>query len=365
LALNPSKLITATVFQQRVWYVEANTMNVWYGATSAYQGVLSLLPLGQVFKKGGYLMQMATWTIDNASGINDYAAFITSQGEVAIYQGYDPSTIATWALVGTFSIGPPVGRRCLCKYGSDVLVICSDGLAPLSKSLLTDRVQSDVLLTDKIRNAILSDVAANGTNFGWQVIEYPLGSKLIVNVPETQDVSAHQWVMNTVSTSNAWCRFRNWNAICWGIQGNSLYFGTVGAVILADSGTSDSGAAITVDAKPAFSYFDSIAEKRFLMARPIFYASAPLLTPPLTLNVDFQDRTNPAPVFNIGLQSPWNISPWNTTPWGGTVVSQLTRSWIGAAGIGYAASGRISFQVLNIAVQWQAIDYLFETGGPL
>lgn len=364
-ALVPSNLITATVFQQRLWCIENNTMNCWYGAVSAYQGTFTLLPLGQIFKKGGYLMQMATWTIDNADGINDYAAFITSQGEVAIYQGYDPSSIATWALVGTFSIGLPIGRRCICKYGSDVLVVCSDGLAPLSKSLLTDRVQSDALLTDKIRNAILGDVQSYGSNFGWQVIEYPLGSKLIVNVPEIADSTAHQWVMNTVSTSNAWCRFRNWNAISWTTQNNSLYFGTVGAVVLADTGTSDSGAAIAVDAKPAFSYFGSVTEKRFLMARPIFYASAPLAIPPLTLNVDFQDITNPAPFLNQGLLSPWNTSPWNTTPWGGTVVNQLTRNWIGAPGVGYAASGRITFQVLNIAVQWQSIDYMFEEGGPL
>ena len=64
-----------------------------------------IFPLGQIFKMGGFLVQMATWTIDNVSGMDDYAAFITSEGEVAIYQGYDPTQQSTWSLVGVFRIG--------------------------------------------------------------------------------------------------------------------------------------------------------------------------------------------------------------------------------------------------------------------
>ena len=364
-ALAPTALVTVTVGQQRCWYVEQNTMNVWYSAVSAFQGVLTLLPLGQVFKLGGYMMQVATWTIDNVDGINDYMAFITSQGEVAIYQGYDPSTLATWSLVGTFRIGRPVGRRCIVKYGSDVLVICSDGLEPLSKMLLTDRSQPDAVLTDKIRNAIIADVQNYSSNFGWQCIEHPIGSKLLLNVPEIQDSVSHQWVMNTVSTSNAWCRFRNWNAMCMEVQNDSLYFGGVGAVYLADLGTTDSGAAIAVDAKPAFSYFDTPNQKRFLMARPNFVSSSKINVPPLTLNLNFQDVQNSGPSFTQGNTAPWNTSPWNTTPWGGQAPVLPINNWLGVNGVGFAASGRITMSLKNIALQWQSTDYLFEEGGPL
>jgi hypothetical protein len=364
-ALNPINLITVTVFKQRLWFIENNSMNVWYTGTSAYQGALTYLPLGAIFKMGGYLMQMATWTIDNVSGINDYAAFLTSEGEVAVYQGYDPSAVATWSLVGTFRIGRPIGRRCITKYGSDVLVICTDGLNPLSKLLLTDRTQPDALLTNKIINAINNDAAAYGNNFGWQCIEHPLGNKLVLNVPEVEDTTAHQWVMNTVSTSNAWCRFKNWNANCWEVQQDSLYFGGLGTLYLADVGLSDSGAAIMVDGKPAFSYFDSMAEKIFQMARPVFRSSAPINILPITLNLDFEDVSNPAPYFNGASVAPWNTSPWNTTPWGGSVAFMQIKKWLGVTGVGYAASGRISFQVNNIAIQWQSMDVLYTEGGPL
>lgn len=363
-ALNPNNLITVTIFKQRTWYIENNTMNVWYGGVTAYQGALTILPLGAIFKMGGSLTQMATWTIDNVSGINDYAAFITSEGEVAVYQGYDPSAVATWSLVGVFLMGRPIGRRCIVKYGSDVLVIGADGLTPLSKALLTDRSQPDVMLTNKIMNAINADVQSYAANFGWQCIEHPIGNKLILNVPEITDGAAHQWVMNTATASNAWTQFNNWNAQCWEVQQDNLFYGTNGTVYLADVGYSDSGAAITVDVQPAFSYLDVQSEKRFLMVRPIFRTSAPL-NPTITLNIDFDNQQNPAPLFTGGATAPWNTSPWNTTPWGGVYPLFLKRDWIGVSGVGYVASPRISFQTTNINYQWQSIDIMYEAGGPL
>lgn len=364
-SLNPNNLITVTVFKQRVWFIEVATMNVWYTGIGAYQGALTLLPLGSVFKKGGYLMQMVSWTIDNVDGINDYAAFITSEGEVAVYQGYDPSTLATWSEVGTFDIGRPIGRRCTVKYGSDVLCITADGLVPLSQALLTDRLQPDVLLTDKIRNAINQDVQNNGDNFGWQCVEHPIGNKLVLNVPDVTDLTSHQWVMNTSSAAQkAWTQFNGWNASCWMVQQDSLYYGGGGVVVLADVGLTDVGAAITVDAKPAFTNFGDDTQKEFMMARPILNTSAPI-NPTITPNVDFIDTRNPSPLFSQGLAAPWNTSPWNTTPWGGIYPLFIQKAWLGCPGLGYWMSGRLSFQVKNIAVQWQATDYMYKAGGPL
>jgi hypothetical protein len=361
--LAPSALITVTVFKQRVWYIENNSMNVWYASILGYQGALTLLPLGTLFKKGGFLMQMATWTIDNVSGIDDYAAFITSEGEVAIYQGYDPAQLSTWSLVGIFNIGRPIGRRCYTKYGSDIAIITADGLTPLSKAMLTDRTQEDAQLTYKIINAINQDVQSYNANFGWQVIEYPLGNKLIVNVPEVTGSTMHQWVMNDVSKS--WWRFKAWNANCWELQQDALYFGENTRVFLADTGTSDAGTPITSDCKPAFSYFGTKGqEKQFLMARPVFQASA-RLQPIVTLNVDFNDASNLSPPFIAGGVAPWDTSPWDITPWGGTTASLSVKAWQGIVGLGYAASGRISMQTSGLVAQWYSTDYLFMPGGPL
>ncbi len=361
--LTPANLITTTVFKQRMWYIENNSMNVWYAGILSFQGVLTQLPLGQIFKKGGTLMQMATWTIDNVSGIDDYAVFITTEGEVAIYQGYDPAQIATWSLVGVFNIGRPIGRRCYTKYAADIIVLTADGATPLSKAMLTDRTQADAQLTDKIVNAINTDVSSFNANFGWQVIDYPLGNKLIVNVPQQTNIVMHQWVMNSVAKS--WWRFDAWNANCWELQQDALYFGASTKVFLADVGTNDAGVAINIDCKPAFSYFELPGKlKNFLMARAIFQASA-IINPTVTLNVDFNDVINPSPLLISGAVAPWDTSPWDVTSWGDMAPSISNKNWQGIVGLGYAASGRISQQVSGVIAQWYSTDYLFEDGGPL
>lgn len=361
--LNPVNLITVTIFKQRCWFVEQNSMNVWYTAVTAFQGVLTVFPLGALFKKGGFLVNMATWTIDNVSGIDDYAAFFTSEGEVAVYQGYDPSQLSTWSLVGIFNIGRPIGRRCYTKYASDILVITADGLTPLSKAMLTDRTQEDAQLTYKILNAINQDVGQFNANFGWQVIDYPLGNKLIINVPESPNNTIHQWVMNPVAKS--WWRYEDWNANCWELQQDNLYFGENTRVFKADIGLTDAGVAINIDIKPAFSYFDSPGKlKAFLMAQPVFQSNA-LIYPQITLNVDFNDVINPSPPFTGNSVSPWDTSPWDTTPWAGDAASVSIKSWQGVVGLGYAASGRISMQLSNVSSQWYATNYLVASGGPV
>lgn len=365
-ALVPANLITVTVHQQRCWFIEKNTMNVWYAAASAFQGTLIMLPLGQLFTRGGFLMQMASWTIDNVEGINAYAAFITSEGEVAIYQGYDPAQQSTWSLVGVFKIGRPIGRRCICKLGADVLCITVDGLTPLSKGLLTDRSQPETLLTFKIRNAINQDVLNYSGNFGWQVIEYPTGTKIILNVPETTDTTAHQWVKNTVRQDDGgWSRFRNWNANCWEVQQDSLYYGGNGTIFLADTGITDAGGPITVDCLPAYSEMEVPGLlKNFEFARPIFQASSNV-QPTITLNVDYQNISPASVPLLTGNTATWDVSLWDVTPWGDIAPSITIKSQQGIAGYGYAASGRITMQISNIAYQWFSTTYLFEVGGPV
>lgn len=361
--LTVSDLITVTVHQQRCWFVENNTCNVWYTAPSAFQGTLTKLPLGQLFKLGGTLTQMATWTVDNSAGMNDYAAFITSEGEVAIYQGYDPSAVATWSLVGIFRTGQPVGRRCICKYAADVLLICKDGLSPLSKLLLTDRTQPGANLTYKIANAINTDVQNYGTFFGWEAIYYPLGNKLILNVPEITNSVAHQWVMNGVS--NAWSKFKSWNANCWELQGDYLYFGgNSGKMYLADSGTTDAGIPITVFLKPAYTNFGVVGQqKRFTMARPVFQASASITTPIISLSIDFEETAPTSTNLSSSGTAPWDTSLWDVTSWGG--ATYLAKAWEGVTGMGYWASGQLSLQVSGISMYIFSTDYMFELGGPV
>ena len=98
-------------------------------------GEATLFDFGALWVRGGYLNQIITWTIDDGNGADDHLAAISSEGEVAIYQGIDPSDAEKWALQGVYYAGAPVGRRSACRYGGDIAILTQFGLVILSNLL--------------------------------------------------------------------------------------------------------------------------------------------------------------------------------------------------------------------------------------
>lgn len=364
--VNTANTIGINIFKSRVWLIEKDSTKAWYLPLNSIAGAATSFDLGSLFKLGGYLMGMVTWTVNDTNGMNDYAVFVSSQGEVAVYQGYDPAFASTFSLVGIFRIGRPIGRRFYCKDGSDVILITADGVIPLSKALLTDRSQLRVALSDKIVNLINADVTTYSANFGWQLLLHPIGNKLIVNVPQTENNRQYQYVMNTITGS--WCTFGKtftpWNAACFELYNDNVYYGTNGKVFKCDTGSTDDDAAIMGDAKPAFSYFGRKGQQKyFTMARPIFQLDGSI-SAAIDLNVDFEQRfPSSSPTVSSGSSgATWNVAPWNTSDWGGT--DNIEKDWQTVNGIGYAAALRAIISS-EISVSWQSTDYVFQLGGIL
>ncbi len=365
--VNPALLNTVAVYHQRLWFTQANSFNVWYLAQNTFAGALTLLPLGALFKLGGYLVAILTISIDNAAGTNDYIAFVTSQGEVAVYTGYDPSQIATFSLSAIFRIGIPlaVGRRTWQMIGSDAAIVCADGLVMLSEELLTDRTQQAGNLSDKVRQSINFDIQQYGGEFGWQVQLFPAGNKLFLSVPTVSDSDAFCYVQNMLNGS--WCTFgllaSSWNPFCFETLGNNCYCGTAGAVLQIDTGNSDSGTAIQCFAQQAYSYFDTPGQmKRWNMARPVFVVNGSLAVG-ISLAVDFNPQlpTGSVPI-STGNSAIWNVSLWTTpTYWGDAQI--ISKRWIGLGGLGYCAGMQLAATVLSINLQWQSTDFLYEDAG--
>lgn len=363
-------LIHVNAFKNRLWFVEKNTLHMWYLPINSIAGAASKYDLSSIFQRGGYLVAMMTWTIDNVSGVDDYAVFITSEGEVAIYKGYDPDFAATFTLVGLFRMGRPVGPRCFVKMGSDNAVICADGVVLLSKELTTDRSLSSAL-SYNITNLITDDFNAYSANFGWQPVYFPIGNKLIINVPQTENSRQYQYVMNTIT--GAWSTWNKenagFNSACWDVFEDQIYFGGNGFVAHADFEENDLGNSIISDIKPAFSYFDGLGqEKYFTMVRPIFLSDG-TITPTFALCLDYANTSPPAPPLSGGVLggSPWDTSPWDVSPWSINSLggSQVNKNWQTIGGIGYAASLRMATNTLNVSASLQSIDYVYELGGVL
>ena len=352
-------------YKSRLWFVQGGTFNVYYLPQNVFAGALTLINMAPNFNLGGSLAMIATNSVDNASGINDYIAFISTQGEVVLFQGYDPAQVSTWYEAGHFRIGRPLalGRRGWVKLGSDAAVLCIDGLTPLSKALVADRSQPLIAITDKIRDAINFDGMAYGNIWGWQTMLYPAGKKIIVNVPTTVNVASYQYVQNTIS--GAWCTFGKynspWNALCFETMGDNLYYGTVNSCAQGDTGTDDSGSSYTVTAKPAFSYMeDRERQKTFTQCQPVFQVTGNV-TFIINMLVDF-DQTAPTSTVPLssGNSAVWNVSLWNVTYWGDTI--QIIKPWIGLNASGYAASMELRANVKGITGRWQSTNYLYKPG---
>ncbi|MCW3678217.1 hypothetical protein [Burkholderia cenocepacia] len=355
--VDPMTLVHVDVFANRLWFTQMNTMQSWYLPIGQVAGPAQVFDIGPQTVLGGYLMGMATWNIDNSAGLNPYAVFVTSVGEVVVYQGSDPSQASSFSISARFRIGAPVGRRFFEKYGSDIVFIGADGLTPLSKALLTDRAQRTVTLTEKISPSVQADYNSYGMNFGWSCTLFPEGNKIIVNVPMQEDAISYQYVMNTIT--GAWCRFTNWDAFCFAYFRGSLFFGGATMVAQADTGSSDAGLPISSDIQPAFNYFGMRGqEKLFKMMRPVLLTNAPV-TPQLDISLDFSSTPpSSVPTFSQGNFNRWDKTPWDAVPWNDGRIVQT--DWESIDGIGYAATFRMRCQTVDVDFALESVDFMFE-----
>lgn len=359
--LTPANLVWTNTHQNRMWFGEKDSLSAWYLATSSVSGSATEFPLKGVAKLGGYIMAMGTWTRDAGDGMDDVACFLTSEGEVIVYTGTDPSATATWSLIGNFHIGRPIGRRCMVQAGTDLILITQDGFVPLSRILTMDRSQSRmVALSDQISSAVTTAVREFGTIYGWQPILYPKASMLIFNIPQSV-IKSHQFVFNTITGSP--CRFTGINAVCWGLMDDNAYWGGAdGVVYKFDDGNSDNGANIEADAIQAFNYFGSPASNKiFTQLEPIFESdSNPNAA--VEINVDFKIlQTLAVPQASSADAGAWDSAVWDASVWGSD--GDIYDGWRGVRGRGRAGSVRVRINTNSARPSWIATNVNFTRGG--
>ena len=355
-----TNLVWCNLHQRRLWFGEEESLSAWYLAVNSISGAASEFTLKGLADAGGYIMAMGTWSRDGGAGPDDACVFYTSEGQAIVYSGIDPATAADWALIGVYNIAKPIGRRCMLKWGGDLILITQDGFIPASTLTLDRAEQGKFAVSLQINKAVNDAVRAGGSLFGWQPFLYPKGSMLIFNIPQSS-TKAHQYVFNTIT--RAPCRFTGVNALCWGLMNDNAYFGgTDGKVYKFDDGSSDNGTAIMGDALQAFSYFDSpSSNKAFKQVEPIFESNGNP-NAALDLNTDFRVRApTGVPSASAVTSARWGISKWGVGTWGS--ASQIYRGWRGIRGRGRSASLRIRVSTTSARPSWIATNFLFVPGG--
>lgn len=357
-----TKAISINAWGQRVWLVEKNSFRVWYLPLQSIGGAATSIDLSSLFRLGGSLAGMLTWTLPSTQQTQQFAVFISTEGEVAIYEGYDPANASTWALAGMARIGRPIGGRFWTRFGTEVVLITVDGFVPLSKMLMVDRSSNKDALSNKIDAAARLAIAGNPATFGWCAMLYPTGNKLFINVPTAENTTSYQFVMNTIT--GAWCRYFGWNANVFETVQDSLYFGgNDGTIYQGEYGTDDSGGAITGTMIPAFNYFgERVRRKRFSQIRPTIIGTNGvnvLLDMVTDLNVPAALRS--APTSNEPGLPRWDVSAWDTSPW--SPSNYAISQWMGVSGMGFAASTRVQVSCIGVTPKIENIAYVYEPGG--
>lgn len=340
ITLTSTDLIDACVNKRRVFMTEKDSLRVWYLDVDAISGACGLLDLGPVFNQGGTIAGIAAWTQDGGMGSDDLLVIVTTEGQVAVYQGTDPSDPDNWALIGVYTLGAPLGRRSLLQYGADLVILTANGVLPLSQAAQFDRAQDgNVALTAKIQNAFAQASRLYGANFGWEAFLYPAGQIAIYNVPISQLGVSYQFVQNVQTGS--WCRFKGINAFCWGYANGNPYFGASDGVYRWDSGGRDGTSAITCDYQGAFVDFGGQHQlKKFTMIRPVLKAPR-TVAPGVDILTDYRSGIpeNVPTVSDNGGGMIWGDMIWGSMVWGAS--NRLRLDWASTTGIGYVGSARM------------------------
>lgn len=356
-----SNLISVSSHMSRLWFVEKNSLKVWYLGTSAISGSATSIDFGPISRLGGELIAMTSWSRDGGAGIDDLAVFVTSRGEVHVYSGSDPSSATTWERVGTFRIGEPVGRRCFVKAGADVGVLTSQGLVPLSNVLSISSTEvSRTAATEKIGSAFKASYEGGKASRGWQVLEFPKQDLVLVNIPIVNATTYHQYVVST--PKRAWSRFTGINAECWGLLGDRLFAGGVDGTVYEYTGTTDNGANIEAAVVQAFQDGGTLGEKIFKRMKPQLIAP-PGYRPTIGLRFDYDD--NELLFSSDAFQSlgpVWDVAEWDVAEWGAEFGSTSYWQSVRGKGFQFAVVVRITG---NDSVTYNGTRVMFEEGTPI
>ena len=361
--VDSSNLININLHKERLYFVEEGTLNFWYLGVNAISGAATSYPLGAIARNGGFIMAMGTWTLDAGYGVDDYAVFITNNGEAIVFKGSDPSDPNDWQLIGVWQLGQVFARRCFFKFAGDLLLVTQDGIVPLASALQSSRLDPRINITDKIYNAVSEAADLYSTEFGWQIHYYAKQNMLIFNIPVIG--GQQQYVMQTIT--KAWANFTGINTTCFEVYDEDMYFGGNGFVGKFWDGLSDNDQNIKASCQQAYSYFDARGQlKRFTMVRPILFTDNGTPTVLCGINTDFDTQNNIGQVtFNPALVSVgiWDTSTWDDFDWGGG--NTISKQWQGVTGIGYAGGIILNIATQDIDVRWASTDYVMERGGIL
>lgn len=354
-------------FKTRLFFIEKDSQSVWYLSTQTIGGAASELTLAGLFRKGGNLLFGATWSMDSGDGMDDRCVIVSEFGEVAVYQGTNPSSSTTWALVGLYEIGRPLGPKCWIRAGGDLIIGTEDGAVALSQVVQKNPA---ALSASAVSLPIESDwrtYAAARTALNWEAVQSRKNGWALVTQPSTATGDeARCYVVNL--KTGAWTVWTGWDALCAAERNGEVYFGTSGGRILqAESGSLDDGSAYVCRFAASYDHLRSVARyKQVHMARATLRANCEPYVG-ISLSDDYRIDFPPAPTATVvGGGALWDSATWDVDEWFQSEQATVFTRWVSLSRNATVAALQMQVQIGGGAdpeIELASVDILYATGG--
>jgi hypothetical protein len=354
------------LFKERLFFVEKNTQSAWYLPTQSIAGDATEIPLGSVFRNGGALLFGATWSLDSGSGLDDVCLFVSTNGEIAVYEGNDPSSASSWSLVGVYEIGRPIDKHSFFKAGGDLAIVTEDGIIPVSEALRKDRAALQATaITYPIEDAWKAAIAKGTGTRPISAVLWQSQTLLMVSTSETEGGLPVAFTAN--ARTGAWARTTGWDIQCQVVFNDQLYFAdAAGVIYAADTGGTDNGMAYRAIYVPKFSNSGSL---RSAHSVGITYESSASLVYDLDIQADYQVSNLSTPAAtNAYAGDVWGAGVWGTFVWGAGAVPETFTEWQFGTAVGYALAPSLTMtsnQVALIPFKILSTRIRFETGSEM
>lgn len=360
-----SDLIHVWSFANRLFFVKKNSMEAWYLPVDSIGGAAASFSLAGIFKKGGTLLFGAKWSMDAGDGLDDKCVFVSSEGEVAVYEGTNPSSAADWRKAGVYQITKPLGRNAKTTAGGDLLIATEVGIVPLSEAVRRDIAALELGAISKTIAPYWQSQAQALSALPWEIIKVPQRNVMIVSQPSATDPVGSCLVANL--QTGAWSRITGWHTRCMAVFSDDGYFGADDrCVYQMEAGGSDDGDSYTCVYLGQHEDMGAPAlQKTVTQMRPVFQAANPIL--PLLKAVPDYDETIGAPPSSVpnfpsGI---WDEGTWDSSLWDSGEATIAAAQWVAIGVTGYVIAPllQLTFGVTPVPkVELVAIDAAFRVG---
>jgi len=356
-------------FASRLFFVEKDTMNAWYLPADSIGGTVNSFSLAGVFQEGGSLLYGGKWSLDSGDGLDDKCVFVSSTGEVAVYQGTNPASAADWVKVGVYKITPPLGINGTMSAGGDFLMAVEDGIVPISEAVNKDVAALSLsAVTRNIEPEWKKEVIARKT-LPWEIVKWPTNNMMVVSLPVVDDgIDPYCFVANL--ETGAWAKYTGWNTRCIALYADFGYFGTNdGTIHQMEVGGSDDGVPYVCTYVGQPEHLKSPGANKIIhSARSVFLSNVPFIAKiSVSVNYSITLPTAPSSVDDFTTDE-WDSGLWDVALWDSAGVGTVSTKWVSVGKSGFSISPQIQITCGVTPfprTELICFDVLYETGGTM